>query len=331
MDDRLRNRMLSSVTSKILRLTIYPTEQCNFRCRYCYQYYKNGKMSSETVNALLLFLEKRLPTLNVIHINWFGGEPLLAQDIIRQTSEVIQNGCRGNSSLRYVGNITTNGYLLNLETFKKLTGMGIRAYQITLDGLEERHNRTRKLINGGGTFATIWNNLLAIKNSSCDGRIQIRLNYTEENYKGVVQIIEKIKNELLTDRRFKVYFRPIEKFGGRNDDEIKSVQFERQKEITRYFKSVLGCDVDCRERFDNYICYASQLNSFVIRSNGVIQKCDLGLDLDANNVGVLNNDGTLNIDRRKFLMWSKGLETQDEKMLSCPYFHYFMAASGSPK
>lgn len=323
MDKKLEKRIISSVTSDILRLTIYPTEQCNFRCSYCYQYYENSKMSEEMVCALLSFLNKRLNSLKVLHINWFGGEPLLAQDIIYKVSDLIQNSKKNNQSLRYIGNITTNGYLLDSLTFKDLFEHGIKTYQITLDGLESEHNKTRKLINGKGTFQKIWKNLLEIKSSNCEGNIKIRIHYNESNYKDLVPLISCIKTEFLSDKRFKIYFRPVEKFGGKNDSDIISVPYEKQKEITNYLKSYVGNNDNLYNKFENYICYASQLNSFVIRANGFIQKCDLGLDLVANNVGILNLDGTLSIDRNKFIIWSKGLETKDEEMMSCPYYYYF--------
>lgn len=322
MNTKIEKRIVSSITSDILRLTIYPTEQCNFRCSYCYQYYENSKMNEQTVDALLSFLSKRLKTVKVVHVNWFGGEPLLAQDIILKVSNLILDACKTNNSLRYIGNITTNGYLLDILTFSRLVKHGIKTFQITIDGIESVHDKSRKLVNGNGTFKKIWDNLLAIKSSDFKGNVKIRLHYTEENYQDLIPLIKDIKDEFLIDDRFKVYFRPIEKFGGKNDKEIISVPFEKQKEITNYLKSIVGNNEKLYNKFDTYICYAAQLNSFIIRANGTIQKCDLGLNLDANNVGVLNHDGTLTIDKQKFLMWSKGLETRDEKMLSCPY-HYF--------
>ncbi len=322
MNKDFENRLIGSVSNQILRLTIYPTEQCNFRCSYCYQYYKNSKMPEEIINGLILFLKERMKDLKMIHINWFGGEPLLARDIIKKVSKSIDIASRENN-IKYIGNMTTNGYLLEENVFKELTDLGIKTFQITLDGEAEIHDNNRKLLNGRGTFEKIWNNLEQIRKSDIDGNIRIRLHYNNENYKNLIPLILKIKDELLFDDRFEIYFRPIEKFGGKNDNNIISVPYEKQKEISNYLKSFIKKDSSIYNRFDNYICYAAQLNSFVIRANGQIQKCDLALDLEENNIGNLNADGTIELDREKFLMWSKGLETKDEKMLSCPYYYHF--------
>ena len=49
--------------------------------------------------------------------------------------------------------ITTNGYLLDVETFKKLLKCNIYSYEITLDGFESDHNKNRPLKNGDPTTA----------------------------------------------------------------------------------------------------------------------------------------------------------------------------------
>lgn len=33
-------------------LILFPTEQCNFRCTYCYEDFKLGRMSNGTVNGI---------------------------------------------------------------------------------------------------------------------------------------------------------------------------------------------------------------------------------------------------------------------------------------
>jgi len=75
----------------------------------------------------------------------------------------------------YVPSITTNAYKLNFSTFNSLVNFGVTAYQITLDGPSEIHDQQRVLANGRGTFKTIWNNLLDIRDSNLDAKIRLRV------------------------------------------------------------------------------------------------------------------------------------------------------------
>lgn len=69
-----KNEKIYSSLNKSLHLVILPTEQCNFRCFYCYEDYQNGKMSLETINGLKKFLENRAQDLDLLILEWFGGE-----------------------------------------------------------------------------------------------------------------------------------------------------------------------------------------------------------------------------------------------------------------
>lgn len=46
--------------NNIVRLTIMPTIDCNFRCWYCYENHTESVMPDSTANAILIFAEKLL-------------------------------------------------------------------------------------------------------------------------------------------------------------------------------------------------------------------------------------------------------------------------------
>lgn len=317
MQTGLNNIICTSTSNDLLRLTVFPTEQCNFRCSYCYEYFDNPQMSQKTLNSLLKFLEQRLTSVKILSINWFGGEPLLAKDIIIKASKVIQNTIINTDTI-YIGAITSNGYLLDIHTASILEHCGISNYQITLGGFAKEHNITRKLKNGGETFEVIWNNLLKIKKSDLKISIKIRVNYTKKNYRNLLPFIDFVDRELLNDTRFHIYFKAVEKFGGPNDQYISHIKDEEKYHIEKKLISRLS-NTDRLYINNSKFCYAAQLNAFSIRSNGQIQKCDLALTLPENNVGYLKENGTIHIDFEKFTKWSSWIETLDEDDLMCPY------------
>ena len=99
-----------SLSDRHLSLILFPTEQCNFRCTYCYEDFKLRRMSEDVQVGILKLIENRLPNLSSIDISWFGGEPLLAPEIISKINGAIQSNC--HSELEFSSNITTNGYLM---------------------------------------------------------------------------------------------------------------------------------------------------------------------------------------------------------------------------
>ena len=79
-----------------LEVVVRVTSACNFACPYCFQYRRGGHMSSEVRDALVEFTERRLASGRYDHlgIEWFGGEPLLAPDLIDELSARFMAPCQ---------------------------------------------------------------------------------------------------------------------------------------------------------------------------------------------------------------------------------------------
>lgn len=153
-------------------LIIAPTLACNMACPYCYEGHKAGRMSPRVVESLIAFVEKRSANLRDLQISWYGGEPLLAMDVIEDISESMMELAREHK-FTYGGSIITNGYLLTRETVDRLVGLRVMSAQVTLDGPAATHDQKRPLKNGGKSFSVIVENL---KYAADRMRISIRVN-----------------------------------------------------------------------------------------------------------------------------------------------------------
>ena len=73
-DDLQREHILwDALTPKKLDLIIMPTEQCNFRCTYCYEDFKIGKMPRWVVNGIKALIDargSRTPVTNDFVVRW---------------------------------------------------------------------------------------------------------------------------------------------------------------------------------------------------------------------------------------------------------------------
>jgi uncharacterized protein len=166
-------------STSYLRLTICPTLACNFGCPYCFEHSQNDTtvMSDETIDALISFIKKHQDAKS-LSVNWYGGEPTLAFDVIESLTRKFLDLYPeyDNASL------VTNAYQLNQEKIDRLNELKITTVQITLDGGEATHNSRRMLKRGGGsTFSNILNNIDLLMHSSWKGNCSIRMNVDRTN------------------------------------------------------------------------------------------------------------------------------------------------------
>jgi uncharacterized protein len=317
----------------VMELTILPTERCNFRCTYCYEDFKIGRMSPETVQGVKTLVERRAPELNLLHITWFGGEPLAAYDIVLDLAKSF-DATSHRHGMRYTSHMTTNGSLLSVDRFRALVDLGVNHYQISLDGPQEHHDRTRITMQKRGTYDVIMQNLREIRASNIPGEIMLRLHITQENHADLEPFVRQLARQFLDDPRFSVFFVPIGRLGGPNDEAIQVVDphyvnaivarlidavREEQGVLTRSHDPIVtegGADDEGEPLID--VCYAARPNALVIRADGRLAKCTVALSSERNSIGRILPDGLLEIDNGKHNTWIKGWFDADTAALKCP-------------
>src|SRR5262245_23043526 len=90
LERAVRRGIIRALDNRHLKLTILPTEQCNFRCTYCYEDFELGMMPRWAVDGLKRLMTVRAPELRVLDLRWFGGEPLMAFPIVAELCEHAQ-------------------------------------------------------------------------------------------------------------------------------------------------------------------------------------------------------------------------------------------------
>lgn len=312
-------------TNKYLHLIILATEQCNFRCTYCYEDFKVGKISDNVITGIKALLDNRCTDLRRLSISWFGGEPLTAKKQVLDISKYVMSLVYQHPQLNYEGDMTTNAYLLDYETAKALSNVGVREFQISLDGHREVHNQSRLRADGKGTYDRIWNNLLTIRNSSLPVSIILRVHFTVDTIQLIEPLIEDIKKEFLPDPRFSVFFKAIEKLGGPNDAFMKTFsEVEKEKALKSLQHQLFGENINQPQNDslpEHPVCYASRPNSLVIRANGDVGKCTVALTDERNKIATLQPNGTLKLIAGRLNPWLRGIKTLEPMDLTCPLLH----------
>jgi len=311
-----------AIHPQYMNLTIMPTEKCNFKCAYCYEKFEKGKMSLTTAQAIIDYVEAEIDQFKGVIISWFGGEPLLAMDVIEFISKNIIEICKKHRK-SYVGIMTTNGYLLSLSTIETLYKYRIYEYQITIDGGRTTHDKQRVLLNGGETFDQIVNNLIKIKNEFRKKflKITLRTNMTNDiidssldDYK------ELLKTHFLNDPMFDVRLRIA--WEGNQDKRVSYVD-SLEEGYSRVYEAIADLEgIDFSgELAELYaaggVCYAAKKNNFVFGSDGSIYKCTVHFDDVNNHVGDIQQGGAVVWYPERLKFWDVP-EKIDDHCGKCP-------------
>ncbi len=320
----LASKLLSIISSEFLELIILPTEQCNFRCTYCYEDFSLGKMQKPIVAGIKKLLTARVPGLKVLKISWFGGEPLAAKDIVFDISRHAVWLKEQYSHFSYLSAMTTNGYHLNVELLNKLNQVGVTEFQISLDGPNEIHNKSRIRADGAGTYEKIWANLIAAHRSNLDFKVILRLHVTPDNILFLPKLMDEINVNFKNDPRFTIFFKTIENLGGPNAKSFQVVHGKDKPAILSELYKLVDPRIQINKIENNkpYICYAAQGNSFLIRSNGRLGKCTVALNDARNDIGQITPDGEFILDNEKLSPWLRGITNFNLKNLECPVVNF---------
>ncbi|MEM7421690.1 MAG: radical SAM domain-containing protein, partial [Pseudomonadota bacterium] len=208
------------------------------------------------------------------------------------------------------------------KTARDLIAVGVSDYQISLDGIPEIHDLTRKKFNGDGTFEEIWKNLRKMKQLEENFNVLLRVHYTPQTFRSLPTLINLLNENFSSDSRYSVIFKSIGQYGGKNDGSITPVSRQEEIAAERALNSnLLSTDLinDHNKNEDFKLCYAAKPNAYAIRADGSLNKCTVALADDKNKVGHLKPDGTFELNHEKHKKWIKGIFTKQANTLECPY------------
>ena len=152
--------------SRLNMICLQVTQACNLTCSYCpYANITNGKlqrdhanrfMNYETAKKAIDFYLEHSGDMERAGIGFYGGEPLLAFDLIKQVVEYANDRFLGKDLLF---NLTTNGTLLTDEMIEFFADNKF-SLMFSIDGPEKIHDVNRKRRDGNGSFQVAYGNLM---------------------------------------------------------------------------------------------------------------------------------------------------------------------------
>lgn len=317
---RMQNKR-EAFSSDIYHLMIYPTQDCNLKCWYCYEtHVPNSKMSNSTLDSVLKHISKVCESrkYSSIRIVFFGGEPLLYYKSVVKPILVHSNNEVANNKMKLIPFFVTNASLL---TEKIIMEMSVYSplFQITLDGGYERHNKVRvwKGNKQRGTYEQIINAIKLIS-EVCDYNYPgissittIRINYDNNTLNDIVEIFNDLKD--INKKKFFIHLERVwQTIGDRSTQEIEKLK-NAVTTIHKYGFSVgfgiFGVKrVSCPAEVDRYA---------IINWDGSVYKCNGRTLIDKDKVGVLEKDGNISWNESKQAIRLSKATFENDMCLSC--------------
>ena len=293
--------------SKTLNILLYVTDQCNFRCIYCPEKHEDNYLSDKHYEGLFKYIKTGVAKgkYESVEMSFFGGEPLICADKIISFLEKLETLKKINPNLIFCHHITTNGYLLTPDIYDKLVTLGIKRYQITIDGFAETHNKTRPLAGGQPSWDKIIENLKYINTKNDGAYIGIRTNYNNDNLNTLVEF-KKWEQENFTNSKFEFVYETVSKFSSIVSEELLA---DKYSEKTLSVDEVINNGMNIFKKGFG-ICKSAYPNNYTITTDGRMAKCTNTYTLNEGlYIGYLSEEGEVVFkDSKKD--WEEGFEIE---------------------
>lgn len=201
------------------------TEQCNLRCKYCFEKHKDNWMSENIATKSIdwLFENAAKSEEKQVSVTMFGGEPMLNWRVMELTFQ------RGYENMQETGisfnaSIITNATVMSEAIYEMLQKYRDRVnltVQLSIDGIPEVQNMYRVDTNGNSTWDRVEKNIPVWKRlfEDCPDKLSVHgcvnhktIKYLHRNYKFFHDTWEfkkiwyiPVAEEKWTDRDVEIY------------------------------------------------------------------------------------------------------------------------------
>lgn len=171
-------------SKEIKAMCMHLSHDCNLRCKYCFAgeglyHGERMHMSLEVAKKAIDFLIANSGNRHNLEVDFFGGEPLMNFDVLKQTVEYGRQQAKlHNKEFKFT--TTTNGILLTEEVSKYLNEE-MDNVVLSLDGRKQINDSQRPTANGKGSFDLIIDKYRFFRSIRGDKSYFIRGTFTSAN------------------------------------------------------------------------------------------------------------------------------------------------------
>ncbi len=165
-------------------LCLHIAHDCNLACRYCFaeegEYHgRRALMSFEVGKKALDFLVANSGNRVNLEVDFFGGEPLMNWDVVKQLVEYGRSIEEANNK-KFRFTLTTNGVLLN-DDILEFANKEMANVVCSIDGRKEINDKMRPFRGGQGSYDLIVPKFVKVAESRDQMNYYVRGTFTHNN------------------------------------------------------------------------------------------------------------------------------------------------------
>ncbi len=183
-DDEYEKFARYSVASPVKALCLLISMDCQLRCEYCFAStgdFGLGRklMDFDTGRKALDFLLENSGDRENLEVDFFGGEPMLNFDVVKQLVEYGRSKEKEYGK-RFRFTITTNGMILD-DDKTDFINREMSNCVMSIDGRKSVNDRMRKRADGSGTYDRIMKNFKELAGKRNYENYYVRGTFTKHN------------------------------------------------------------------------------------------------------------------------------------------------------
>ncbi|ARP67209.1 MULTISPECIES: radical SAM/SPASM domain-containing protein [Mesorhizobium] len=326
---QIRELFLQTKAESPIIVTITTTNNCNLGCFYCFQKRDESTLEFGNVDKIVERVENILTASGkpALHIDWYGGEPMLNRAFLEKASSRLQALCN-QLGRRYSASILTNGTLWPGDPLAFARIHMIERVQVTFDGFGKSHNKVRRYRRGFSGEDQFQGAIRLIEALKRDVTVDIRFNLGTKNSADLVLLaefgmtngwFEKGSKATLQIAKLTPYSTEVDFI---RKTELAYAEFEAARDVVRAI--VPEIYLDKTAALDRYphprrsVCAAIAEDSIVIGADGSLYNCGLQVTEPHRAVGQLDRESTAQQATQE--QWWDGFDpTRNEKCSTCSF------------
>lgn len=172
------------VAAPVKAMCLHIAHDCNLRCRYCFastggfggtRKLMDFNTAKKSIDMLISLSEGR----RNLEVDFFGGEPLMNFDVVRQTVAYARS-IEKEHGKNFRFTLTTNGLMLTDDVIDFIN-KEMSNVVLSIDGRKEINDKLRVRIDGGGSYDTIVPKFQKLVAGREDKEYYVRGTYTRYN------------------------------------------------------------------------------------------------------------------------------------------------------
>ncbi|HSQ97487.1 MAG TPA: radical SAM protein [Rickettsiales bacterium] len=337
-DEEIKETLIETVNNKFKKdiglIYMIPVEGCNLACKYCFIGKINNKKDQAMTKEIADITIKKFTDYLIKNENregtvlFYGGEPTLNFNIIKQTIDSIKKYAKNNIDVAMV----TNGTLFTDEMLEFFKQSRI-SVGISIDGPKELNDKYRIFKQSNeSVYDLVTKNINKIKKSGVEFGLSVTLsNESLENKEFLNWLndldVKSINYNLMhytekTDE-WKKYYKKVSKFLFKSYDFLNRNNIKDGR-ILRKFRAFYG------NKFKYNDCGAVGGEQLTIKPNGDITVCHGYWNSTKEICGNIKENSFEDIIKTDiYQKWRNNLTVNKEKCLKCPAI--YICGGGCPK